>query len=132
MGADGKPYAIPFTTDTFAMIYNKDLLKAAGYDKSPDSWDELRKASQAVKEKTGKAGWGFPAGTCGTPTIWFLTNFYIWSKGWAFVDQQPNGGKYLRQHHAGPDRRSFRLLQELSGPGPQPQVQSLHLPVGCA
>ena len=55
----------------------------------------MRKASAAVKEKTGKAGWGFPAGTCGTPTIWFLTNFYIWSKGWAFIDQQPNGGKYF-------------------------------------
>lgn len=95
MGADGKPYAIPFTTDTFAMVYNKDLLKAAGYDTVPKSWDELRKASAAVKEKTGKAGWGFPAGTCGTPTIWFLTNFYIWSKGWAFIDQQPNGGKYF-------------------------------------
>ena len=29
-----------------------------------------------------------PAGSCGTPTIWFLTNFDIWSKGWAFVEQK--------------------------------------------
>ena len=27
-GADGKTYAIPFTVDTFAMVYNKDLLRA--------------------------------------------------------------------------------------------------------
>lgn len=94
-GPDGKHYAIPFTTDTFAVVYNKELMKAAGYDRMPTSWDELRKASAAVKEKTGKTGFGFPAGACGTPTIWFLTNFYIWSKGWAFIDQQPNGGKFV-------------------------------------
>ncbi len=95
MGADGKTYAIPFTTDTFAMIYNKDLLAAAGIDKMPTNWEDLRKTSKTINEKTGKAGFGFPAGTCGTPTIWFLTNFYIWSKGWAFVDQEANGGKFF-------------------------------------
>ncbi len=94
MGADGKTYAIPFTTDTFAMIYNKELLKAAGYEKFPTNWNDLRAASKAVMEKTGKAGWGFPAGTCGTPTIWFITNFYQWSKGWAYIEQQPNSTKY--------------------------------------
>lgn len=94
LGADGKTYAIPFTTDTFAMIYNTDLLKAAGYDKFPTTWNDLRAASKAVTAKTGKAGWGFPAGTCGTPTIWFLTNYYEWSKGWAYIEQVPNSTKY--------------------------------------
>src|SRR5258708_7906187 len=32
VGPDGKVYGIPFTIDTFAMVYNKDLLKAAGYN----------------------------------------------------------------------------------------------------
>ena len=94
-GEDGKIYGVPFTTDTWAMLYNKDLLKAAGYDKFPTTWADLRAASKAIMEKTGKTGYGFPAGTCGSPTMWFLTNYYIWSKGWAFVDQQPNGGKYF-------------------------------------
>lgn len=93
-GADGKTYAIPFTTDTFAMIYNTDLLKAAGYDKFPTTWNDLRNASKAVTDKTGKAGWGFPAGACGTPSIWFFTNFYMWSKGWAYVEQAADGKKY--------------------------------------
>src|SRR5207253_916701 len=30
----GKPYALPFDTDTRALYYNKDLLKAAGVDTS--------------------------------------------------------------------------------------------------
>ena len=94
-GEDGKIYGVPFTTDTWAMLYNKDLLKAAGYDTFPTTWADLRAASKAIMEKTGKTGYGFPAGTCGSPTMWFLTNYYIWSKGWAFIDQQPNGGKYF-------------------------------------
>jgi multiple sugar transport system substrate-binding protein len=90
-GADGKTYAIPFTTDTFAVMYNKDLVKAAGFDSFPTTWAGLKELSKAVQAKTGKAGFGFPAGTCGTPTIWFLTNFYIWSKGWAFIDDAGDG-----------------------------------------
>jgi multiple sugar transport system substrate-binding protein len=90
-GADGKTYAIPFTVDTFAMVYNKDLLKAAGYDEFPKTWQDLRAASRAVKQKTGKAGFGFPAGSCGTPAIWFFLNFYWWSKGWALIDKGPDG-----------------------------------------
>jgi len=94
-GEDGKIYGVPFTTDTWAMLYNKDLLKAAGYDTFPTTWADLRAASKAIMEKTGKTGYGFPAGTCGSPTMWFLTNYYIWSKGWAFIERQPNGGKYF-------------------------------------
>lgn len=94
-GADGKVYGIPFTTDTFALIYNKDLVKSAGFDAFPTTWQGLRELSKAVQAKTGKAGFGFPAGTCGTPTIWFLTNFYIWSKGWAFVDQKTDGSYHV-------------------------------------
>ncbi|MBI3513793.1 MAG: sugar ABC transporter substrate-binding protein [Proteobacteria bacterium] len=92
-GPDGKIYGIPFTIDTFAMVYNKDLLKAAGYDAFPKDWKTLREASQAVFRKTGKTGFGFPAGSCGTPGIWFYLNFYWWSHGWALIDDAP-GGKF--------------------------------------
>ncbi len=88
-GADGKIYGIPFTVDTFAMVYNKDLLKAAGIDAFPTDWKGLRAASLAVFKKTGKAGFGFPAGSCGTPGIWFYLNFYWWSHGWALIDDAP-------------------------------------------
>ena len=75
-GPDGKTYAIPFTVDTFAMVYNTDLLKAAGYDEFPKTWQDLRTASLAAFRETGKSGFGFPAGSCGTPAIWFFLNFY--------------------------------------------------------
>jgi multiple sugar transport system substrate-binding protein len=90
-GPDGKVYGIPFTTDTFAMIWNKDLFAQAGIAEFPKDYDSLRAASQAIHQKTGKTGWGFPAGSCGTPTIWFALNFYWWSKGPGLIDQAPDG-----------------------------------------
>jgi multiple sugar transport system substrate-binding protein len=95
VGPDGKIYGIPWTTDTFAMLYNKELLAAAGYDKFPESWDELRTLSKAIHDKTGKSGWGFAAGSCGTPSIWFFLNYYWWSKGLALIDQKPDGSYFV-------------------------------------
>jgi multiple sugar transport system substrate-binding protein len=94
-GPDGKTYAIPFTVDTFAMVYNTDLLRAAGYDEFPKTWQDLRAASLAVLRKTGKSGFGFPAGSCGTPAIWFFLNFYWWSKGWNLIDKAPDGKFFM-------------------------------------
>jgi len=91
VGPDSKVYGIPFTTDTFAMIWNRDLFAAAGINEFPKDFESLRAASQAIHQKTGKTGWGFPAGSCGTPTIWFVLNFYWWSKGPGLIDLQPDG-----------------------------------------
>jgi multiple sugar transport system substrate-binding protein len=86
-GPDGKIYGVPWTADTFAFYYNKDLLAAAGITQFPTDWEALREASRTIFQHTGKAGWGFPAGSCGTPTIWFFLNYYWWSKGWALIDK---------------------------------------------
>jgi multiple sugar transport system substrate-binding protein len=94
-GADGKIYGIPWTTDTFAMLYNTDLLKQAGYDQFPTSWGDLRALSKAIHDKTGKAGWGFAAGSCGTPAIWFYLNYYWWSKGLGLIDKKDDGTFYM-------------------------------------
>jgi multiple sugar transport system substrate-binding protein len=91
---DGTIHGIPWTVDTFAMVYNKDLLRQAGITRFPETWEELRQASRQIKQKTGKTGWGFPAGSGSTNSIWFFCNFYWWSHGWALVDRAPDG-KYV-------------------------------------
>jgi multiple sugar transport system substrate-binding protein len=90
-GPDGKTYAIPYSTDTFAMLVNKNALAAAGVSKVPETWSELLEASRVIKAKTGKSGFAFPAGSCATPAIWFYMQFYWWSKGVNLVDQGPDG-----------------------------------------
>lgn len=88
---DGKIYGLPWTTDTWAMVYRTDLLKEAGITKLPDTWKELHDDSAQVKQRTGKAGFGFPAGSSASGAIWFLANFYWWSNGKAMVVQKPDG-----------------------------------------
>ncbi|MGI9334017.1 MAG: ABC transporter substrate-binding protein [Gammaproteobacteria bacterium] len=88
---DQNIYGVPWTTDTFAFVYNKDLFAEAGIDAFPTTWEGLREASKQIHVKTGKSGWGFPAGSCGTPSIWFFLNYRWWSMGQALVEHGPHG-----------------------------------------
>ena len=92
-GPDGEAvYGVPFTTDTFAMIYRTDVMAEAGIEAPPETWDELLEDARRVKEKTGKIGFGFAAGASSANTIWFLANYYWWSNGAALVVDDGEGG----------------------------------------
>ncbi|MGI9416239.1 MAG: ABC transporter substrate-binding protein [Geminicoccaceae bacterium] len=84
-------YGIPFATDTWAMIYNTDIMEEAGIEKVPETWDELLEASRKAKE-AGKIGFGFAAGASSANTIWFLANFNWWSDGGSLVVDDGAGG----------------------------------------
>ncbi len=45
---DGELYALPFRSETYVLFYNKDILAAAGYDKAPETWDEVKEIAAAV------------------------------------------------------------------------------------
>jgi multiple sugar transport system substrate-binding protein len=92
---DGTIHGIPWTVDTFAMVYRKDILKKAGISKFPTTWEGLREASQQIKDRTGATGWAIPAGSGPTNSIWFFLNFYWWSNGWALIDRKSDGSYYI-------------------------------------
>ncbi|NUW38948.1 extracellular solute-binding protein [Nonomuraea rhodomycinica] len=52
----GRTYAVPQVTDTLALIYNRKLLKKAGYDQAPKTLEELKKVALDVKARTGVNG----------------------------------------------------------------------------
>jgi multiple sugar transport system substrate-binding protein len=57
---NGKPYAMPWYTDTGLLYYRKDLLKKSGYGEPPKTWDELKKmARKVLKESDVKFGFLF-------------------------------------------------------------------------
>ena len=85
-------YAVPWTTDTWSMIYRTDLLKEAGITETPKTWEDLLNASRKIKEKTGKVGFGIPLGSASTNTVWFLANFFWWSNGVGLVVEDGKGG----------------------------------------
>ncbi|MBI4571944.1 MAG: ABC transporter substrate-binding protein [candidate division NC10 bacterium] len=52
----GVQHGIPFGVSTPVLYYNADLFKAAGLnpDQPPQTWDDVQRMGQAIKQKTGK------------------------------------------------------------------------------
>src|SRR5215204_6022075 len=74
---DGKPYAMPWYTDTGLIYYRKDLLEQSGYDAPPKTWEELKEMSRKTMSRSGtKFGFVFQGaryegGVCnGCEFIW--------------------------------------------------------------
>jgi sn-glycerol 3-phosphate transport system substrate-binding protein len=51
--SDGRMASMPFNSSTAVMWYNKDAFRKAGLDpdKAPTTWQEVRKAAEAIKAK---------------------------------------------------------------------------------
>ena len=92
VGKDGKVYGLPWTVDTFAMVYNTTLLKQAGIESIPKTWEEFRDAAQKVHQLTGKSGFLYPFGSAPANGIWFAANYWWWSHGQALVVSKPDSG----------------------------------------
>lgn len=62
---DGKVYAVPYYMSSSAVLYRTDYLKQAGWDKFPETWEEVRQCAKDVTEKVpGVYGLGFSYGKC--------------------------------------------------------------------
>jgi multiple sugar transport system substrate-binding protein len=48
---NGKIYGMPWLMDVKYFMYNKDMLKQAGFDNPPATWEELVEQSKVIKEK---------------------------------------------------------------------------------
>lgn len=49
----GEPFGIPWYVDTRVLFYRSDLLRAAGWDSIPGSWEEWRRAMAAIRRRGG-------------------------------------------------------------------------------
>lgn len=58
---DGKAYGVPFRYDGSGIYYNTDMLKAAGYETFPETWDEMVEMSKKLSVD-GKYGFAWPLG----------------------------------------------------------------------
>lgn len=74
---EGTQYGLPLIASARALFYNKTLMKEAGIDAVPTTWDELYEASKQISEKTKADGYGMPLGSeeaQGESLIWFAGN----------------------------------------------------------
>jgi arabinogalactan oligomer / maltooligosaccharide transport system substrate-binding protein len=76
---EGKTYGVPQVTDSLALMYNKELLTKAGVSEAPKTWDDVKTAAKAIKQKTGADGLYINAGG------YFLLPF-IYGEGGDLVD----------------------------------------------
>ncbi|PYI53880.1 ABC transporter substrate-binding protein [Paenibacillus flagellatus] len=63
----GKVYGFPTEVNAYALFYNKKMLKDAGFDNPPKTWDEMYNMAKAItkKDASGKIvqqGFGFARG----------------------------------------------------------------------
>src|SRR5215211_1332149 len=49
---NGKPYGMPWYTDTGLLYYRKDLLEKSGYDGPPKTWGELKQMTRKVRAES--------------------------------------------------------------------------------
>ena len=81
---NGKNYGMPWLLDTKYLYYNTDLLKQAGFDNPPATWEELLTQAQAIKDQ----------GLVEYPIVW------SWTQAEAAICDftallYGNGGKFL-------------------------------------
>lgn len=48
---DGKTYGIPWAAETRVLFYRTDILKSVGYDKAPETWEELTDVAKKLSER---------------------------------------------------------------------------------
>jgi ABC-type glycerol-3-phosphate transport system substrate-binding protein len=86
----GKQYALPLYTNNVALIVNDKMLAAAGIDKAPTNWEELRKAAVAMTDASkGTYGLSFGSNRMGA----FQLYPFIWQAGGDIIDE--NGKSHV-------------------------------------
>lgn len=76
---EGKTYGVPQVTDSLALMYNKELLKEAGVNEPPTTWEEMKTAAKTIKDETGKDGVYL------NPTGYYMLPF-IYGEGGDLID----------------------------------------------
>lgn len=84
---DGTVWALPILASCRSLFCNVDLLKEAGIENPPATWDEVLTACKAVKDKFGKdvVPWGLDISTDEGQAAF---SYYTWNFGGGFVDDK--------------------------------------------
>ena len=83
----GKLYGLPYYTSYFGMIYNEKMLKAAGLDAPPKTYDDWVKQAKAIKAKgLSKTPMIWPVKHTGWGGMWVM-NTMVASRGGMLLDE---------------------------------------------
>jgi ABC-type glycerol-3-phosphate transport system substrate-binding protein len=85
---DGHLLAMPHYLGIRALLVHEDMLKAAGIAEPPKTWDELIADAEAVKQKTGKFGFGIAGTGVRSPQELIM---YLAQNGLSLAERQSDG-----------------------------------------
>ena len=111
---DGKLVSLPNGRSVPVMYYNKDMLKAAGYDKAPATWTEFVDAATKCT-KDGVVGYGCPVGDS-----WYYLALMLTAGGQIYNEAGNNIGFYEN----GSGAKALQLWKDMQDAG------ILYLPEG--
>lgn len=80
---DGEAYGVPWYVETRVIFYRSDLMKEAGFEEFPTTFDGLKELAQAYKDKAG-ADYGISLPTSGWNAFLSLLPF-AWSNDAAVI-----------------------------------------------
>ena len=92
---DGKAYGVPFRYDGSGIYYNTDMLKAAGYETFPETWDEMVEMSKKLSVD-GKYGFAWPLGNQANAATRLVQQMYTYGgdvldeDGKCMLNENPN------------------------------------------
>jgi len=74
----GTVYGLPYLSAPRVLLYRKDLLKKAGFDHPPDTWEELAAAAQRMTVTRGPI---FEVAGMNLPISWQIFVEFLWENG---------------------------------------------------
>ena len=79
---NGRQYGVPYSADTSALLYNKNLFRQAGLDpnKPPTTWAEIEADSKKITALGNRIYGFYFSGSCAGCNIFTFTP-YIWASG---------------------------------------------------
>jgi multiple sugar transport system substrate-binding protein len=108
---EGKPYGVPWFTDTGLLYYRKDLLEQSGFSGPPKTWDELKEMALKAKRDSGTKfgfvfqGDNYEGGVCNGSE-------FIWTHGGEILDPQDPTRVLVGQPEAVAGLTAYRSMVE--------------------
>ena len=113
LSMDGHQYMIPMQWFTQYLYYNKDLFKAAGIEKAPDTWDEMAEDAAKITNPDKKV---YGAGFCVSGGVTWMDSMIL-----------SNGGKILSDDNTKSELNSdanlktMQFIQKVANSGDTPK-----------
>ena len=115
---DGKYYSMTFSNNCVYMIYNKDILEAAGSSEPPATMDEVTALADAILEKGLTTEDGRPIYLTNFEGGNFATDYWVWA----------NGGELMNEDYSetlinSPESiEAYQFMQDLVKNGSAPKI----------